>query len=497
MTSKILFGAMAFLFAPFAAQSQPVIQPRDIPSRAGTTLAYWTAADTGDGIEVEVGQSGENRVWDLTGYQFEEIQYDTLLDPEEAPEIDSFEGANRVLRSATNDLGLNLGTGYQYEALTDSGWYMLGVMGDGGLLDLPIVYPTPQMILPMPTEYGAEWDIGVRIRFGFPPPDTLRAMLGELADLVDSIYVNINLGGFSSIDGWGIVRFSGGEVRALRQFISTGGRITISAAGRLFGRRFEEEIPGLGYEIASLYTYRWFAAGVGEIAAMTSMLGEEDPDFSLASQVRVRRVIPEMTFPQGPLAFGEVHVGNSGVGSLLFRNAGEGIGIVSRIQYSAGVAGEIECLSELPLVIEPDSSGRLRFLWSPTVERTLQGETVSLYHNDPQMESPLVMQLAGNTPGFNGVPRNTLEPGEFSIAASYPNPFNGIAMIVINASGTSQVRLTVRDLFGRQAAPTASYIISPGERTLSLDCRALPAGIYWVDAVAGGRLATTSINLVR
>jgi len=496
---KLLAVVTVLGLIPLYSNAQPVIRPRDIPNQPGVELAYWTAADTVNGIQVDVGQAGEDRVWDLTAYQFEDVTFDTLLDPEAAPDRETFPTANRVLHSTANDLGLNLGTGYQYEIVADSGWYMLGVAGDAGILDRPLAYPTPMMVMPMPAEYGAEWDIGTQIRFGFPPPDTLREMLGELAAFVDSIYIQFELGGAASLDGWGIVRFSGGEVRALRQKISTRGSITVLAVGRILGRRFEQEIPGLGYEIQASLTYRWFAAGVGEIASITSTMGEEDPNFNVASQVRVRRIVPQMVFPQDPLVFGEVAVGNSRAASLYFGNQGEGIGIISRIEFSDDLASEIEVLTELPNVIEKDSTARIRFLWSPLQERTLEGQWALIYHNDPTVNSPLSIALEGNTPNFNGVKGEAGIINEFSLNSIYPNPFNSTTTITFSVGQVSKpVSLRIYDLSGREvytavAAPSGTA----GEHRAVWNASGAPTGMYVVRLGGAGKTVGHKLVLTR
>jgi hypothetical protein len=494
--------ALTLATIPALAVAQPVIHPRDIPSQPGLAPAYWTASDTQNGIQVDVGEAGEDRVWDFTAYELEDVTFDSLLDPDAAPERETFPTANRVLLSAVNDLGLNLGTGYQYETLTDSGWFMLGVASDGGIFNQAIVYQTPMLVLPMPAEYGAAWDIGANLDIGFPLPDSLLGLLGDLgdfADLVDSIYIRVSLGGSASLDGWGIVRFSGGEVRALRQRISTGGSISVVAVGTIpiINERFEIEIPGLGYDLQVSQTYRWFAAGVGEIASMTSMLGDDDPNFSLAAQVRVRRIIPAMEFPDAPLVFGEVHVGNSGLASLSFGNTGEGIGIITRIGFSGGLENEIEVLTELPYVIEPDSNCLIRFLWTPQQERSLDRESLLIYHNDPAASNPLMLQIEGFTPDFNDVKGEKTVAEEFSLGANYPNPFNSATRLTFGLPEPGRVLIQAYDPAGHLIGTLAEGWFEAGRHFITFDGRDLPSGVYLMTMKAGKFRSMRKTILIR
>jgi len=468
--------------------AQPQIRPRDIPSQPNLILAYWAASNTVDGIEVDVGQSGENRVWDLLNYQFDDVSFDTLIDPDEAPERETFAAANRVIHSTVNDLGINLGSGYQYEVLADSGWYMLGVLGDSGILNMPMAFPNPLLILPMPAEYGDGWNIGTQYEIGFPAPDTL------LGGILDSVYVRIRIGGDAEIDGWGIVRFSGGEVAAIRQRISTGGRITLVGTMVILGRRVEVELP-YGFDIQTSITYRWFAAGVGEVASITSMLGEQDPAFTLARQIRVRRIIPEMIFPQATITFGEVRVGNSGLANFAFQNRGEGIGIITRVEFSGGLGSEIEVLTVLPYVVEPDSSGRLRFLWTPTVEKSLAGESALVYHNDPALNNPLTITLFGATPDFNGVNEEQPAVKDFTLFMNYPNPFNGKTMMLFELPQTSRVCVSLADVLGRNDRVLFNERRAAGRVSIPLDLSGLAAGAYLVRLETGGGVIIRKVIL--
>ncbi len=472
------------------AVAQVVIRPRDIPSIPGTVLTYYYSSDTANGIEVDVGEGGENRHWDFSGYAFDEVSNDTLIDPEEAPEHETYPDANRVIISPSNELGIQIGTGgIQYEAVTDTGWYMFGVVGGFGEIQLPFEFPAALKILPLPAEYEDEWDIAARFEIGMVAPDTL------LEGLLDSIYIRVAIGGFSSIDGWGVVTYSGGDLPAIRQHISVGGNLSVVGTFTLFGRRMEQEV--FRQDIQTNQTYRWLSPAMGEIARMTSMLGEADPDFNRASSIRVRRVVPDLAFPDPPLAFGLVHVGNSGVAQFRIRNSGEGVGSVSRVIFSGGLENEIEVINELPMVIEPDSSALLRCLWSPTVEKSLWPNTITITHNDPGMENPLVVTLQGATPDFASVePDAGRLPSRLSLVSVSPNPFNSSATIRFELPLTGFTTLTIVDLNGKTLRTIATGVMLAGTHQLTLHEDQISTGVYLITLeTAGQRVVTSAVYL--
>jgi len=455
-------------------QAQVVIHQGDIPVEPGLVLSYFTASEVINGIEVDVGQSGEDRRWDFSEYAFDEVSNDTLLDPEEAPEHETYPNANRVIVSPTNELGINVGGGIQYEAVTDSGWFMHGVQATGGDFGFPFAFPNPLKILPLPAEFGSSWEIAAHFEYAILAPDTL------LDGVLDSVIFRITVGGFSEIDGSGVLVYSGGEVPALRQHMTIGGDLTILGVRYIFNQRIEVELP-FGYEIQATQTYRWLSPSMGEIVRVISLQGEEEPDFNRASSIRVRRVVPAIDFPAPPLAFGIVHVGNSGMGQIHFENHGEGVGSISRIEFTGGLENEIEVISGFPLLIERDSVVSLRCLWTPAEEKSLWPNTVSIYHNDPTEDNPFVIVLQGATPDFASVENeNSMVPGELSLTSVSPNPFNSEALIRYNLPRTEYVRLSMLDPAGRLISTLTEGITNSGNHEYRLQGLDLPGGLYFI-----------------
>ncbi len=484
----MLFRTIALITILISAQAgaQVVIHPRDIPNVPGMILTYYTNSDTANGIEVDVGQSGEDQHWDFSGYAFNEVTNDTIIDPEEAPDRETYPDANRVIISPSNELGLDIGGGgVQYEAVTDTGWFMFGVVGGIGGFELPVDFPTALQILPLPAEFEDSWEIGGRFEFGLPAPDTL------LGGILDSIYIRIAIGGFSSIDGSGIVTYSGGDLPTLRQHISVGGNVTVVGTLMIFGRRVEQEV--FRQEMLASQTYRWLSPSLGEIARITSLTGEADPDFNRAASIRVRRVIPELAFPNPPLAFGVVHVSNAGMALCRIRNSGEGVGSISRIEFSGGLEREIEVITALPMLIEQDSAATLRFLWSPSEEKSLWPNTASVYHNDPALHNPLVISLQGATPEFESVHREGAgTPKQFTLHPVSPNPFNSQTTIRYGLPEAGMVEISLVDMSGRSSRMIFTGNKPAGSRSMILAGSDLTAGLYFVRLKIGNRSLVTS-----
>ncbi|MBM3330071.1 MAG: T9SS type A sorting domain-containing protein [Calditrichaeota bacterium] len=483
-----IFRSILPIFLPVLAIAQVVIRPGDIPRQGGTFADYWAATDTTDGIAVDPGQAGEDRFWDFSDYQFDTIERDSLLDREDAPSAEAFPTANRIVRTLAGAPGDLFASDLQYEAVTDSGWYLLGFDGEGfGGEPMPVVFPNPPEMLDLPAEYGAAWDIGARFEIGFPAPDTLAA-------LFDSVYIRLTLGGDSELDAWGTLRFSGGDMPVLRQRTTLGGRITVVGTRVIFNRRVEVELP-FGFEIPVSIAYRFLSPGVGEIASITSLPGENDPDFQVAGSIRVRRVIPALAVDEPLLAFGIVHPGNAGTGTLHIANRGEGAGRITEVTFSGGLGSEIELLTPLPVIVPPDSSARLRFLWSPQVEKSLFPERVFLHHNDPELENPLSIPLQGATPDYAAVPDETAPVPTGHLLEAFPNPFNGLLTIrfSVPTAGIGNL-LKLTDVNGREIAQRR-LPFSIG--ITAFDLHDYPAGLYLIELRSSGTSLIRAVYLVK
>ncbi len=114
---------------------------------------------------------------------------------------------------------------------------------------------------------------------------------------------------------------------------------------------------------------------------------------------------------------------------------------------------------------------------------------------DNLLINPLVVVGVENTPGL---------PQSMNLDQNYPNPFNPTTTIRYEiagnggqGSGTSNVRLALYDLIGREVALLVNEQKAPGSYEVRLDGAGLASGVYLYRLTAGGYVATRKLVLMR
>lgn len=494
MKNILVFTLILFLCS--SAISQVQIEQEDIPMEPGTAFTYLVIEANQDGIEVDLGGNGANQEWDFVDFNFEDTQTDSLLDPENAPDIEDFPDANRVLQTANALVGLGINEVLQYEVVSDSGWFMIGTVAvaddENPIPGIPFDFTNnPLIIAPLPLEFEDEWDLSVGLRNAIVPLEEW----GEEIALLDSIVISVEIGGFSEVDAWGTVRFSGGEVEALRQHTRAGGQFSIIGVTEFMGRRIE--VPVFDYEMEASHSYRWISPEIGEILTITSMPGEQEADFNLAGSIRIRNIVPALEFPDDALNFGIVHLGNAGAANLIIQNEGEGMGVISDVDLSENIQDEIEVLTELPVLIDPDSVGTIRFLWSPDEEKSLEEEVIFIHHNDREFENPLAIRLSGFTPDYNSVSESGFTPNQQMLSDVYPNPFNSEATVSFILPKSQSVKLDLININGAIELELGHQIYTSGSHSLYLQANTLPGGVYFLRLISNNEHQYRKVILLR
>lgn len=113
--------------------------------------------------------------------------------------------------------------------------------------------------------------------------------------------------------------------------------------------------------------------------------------------------------------------------------------------------------------------------------------------------------LGSVTGGWTGVIRQTNQlPVESRLMQNYPNPFNSKSKIKYQISKTEarslklEVRITLYDISGKEAATLVNEQKSPGEYELMFDGRDLPSGVYYYVLYAGGvRMDSRKMVLIK
>jgi hypothetical protein len=110
-----------------------------------------------------------------------------------------------------------------------------------------------------------------------------------------------------------------------------------------------------------------------------------------------------------------------------------------------------------------------------------------------------VVALAPSTPEFTTSvppPAAPIEP-VLSLSA-WPNPFRGeLSLSIAGGSPSDRTIVGIYDVTGRRVARIEAVGGAPRQATLSWIPGASPAGVYFVQARSGGRIASQSVTLVR
>ena len=139
-------------------------------------------------------------------------------------------------------------------------------------------------------------------------------------------------------------------------------------------------------------------------------------------------------------------------------------------------------------VIRPDVSGSIRSVrFSPdgSLFATADGfDTVTLWST---------AQWITTTTSIS----DEILPAEVSLAQNYPNPFNPATTIGFELPVSTDVRLDVYDITGRQLSTLVNGIYPSGYHTVRWDATGLPTGIYAYRLITGGKTITQTMTLVR
>jgi enterochelin esterase-like enzyme len=96
-----------------------------------------------------------------------------------------------------------------------------------------------------------------------------------------------------------------------------------------------------------------------------------------------------------------------------------------------------------------------------------------------------------------GVPEGQQIPTSFALLQNYPNPFNPTTVIGGQWPETSEVKLVVYDLLGREVATLAEGRYPAGRYNFTFDPGRLPSGIYLYRLKAGSFSQTEKMLLIR
>jgi hypothetical protein len=85
----------------------------------------------------------------------------------------------------------------------------------------------------------------------------------------------------------------------------------------------------------------------------------------------------------------------------------------------------------------------------------------------------------------------------FALQQNYPNPFNPTTTITYNLPASSEVKLTVYDVYGREMATLIEEKQSAGTHKVEFDASQLNSGFYLYTLRAGSFVATKEMLLIK
>lgn len=86
---------------------------------------------------------------------------------------------------------------------------------------------------------------------------------------------------------------------------------------------------------------------------------------------------------------------------------------------------------------------------------------------------------------------------EYALLPNFPNPFNPRTAISFQLSAVSHVRISVRDVLGREITVLVDEKRGPGVHEISWDASLFPSGIYFYQMKAGEYLETRKMVLIK
>ncbi len=103
--------------------------------------------------------------------------------------------------------------------------------------------------------------------------------------------------------------------------------------------------------------------------------------------------------------------------------------------------------------------------------------------------------LAQVIPAVNTI--STEVPEEFYLSQNYPNPFNPSTKISFGVSVSSDVKMNIYDLTGKEVAELVNERVQPGKYEVTFDASALASGTYFVRINAGSYTESKKITLLK
>ncbi|MFZ0390321.1 MAG: T9SS type A sorting domain-containing protein [Calditrichia bacterium] len=252
--STILF--LFFLIAAPAAFGQVTINSGEFPTGFGTEMIFYNADDTtGAGLPVSVGTSGGPQNWSFSPSSYPGGYTDTTIIVDPATTIFAGDFPNADFAYQYSDTS---GTAYNYLSISSAELLDLGFGVNSSLGNFVSPKNPPEKVLEFPLSMGKNWMTMTSDTTDFGIPGVFYVSKTERNNLVDA---------------YGTITTPLGVYSALRLRTDVNYYNETHAAGTVF------------VDSSSNIDYIWLAENIGVVANVSSLDGETNPDFSMASYV--------------------------------------------------------------------------------------------------------------------------------------------------------------------------------------------------------------------
>ncbi len=151
---------------------------------------------------------------------------------------------------------------------------------------------------------------------------------------------------------------------------------------------------------------------------------------------------------------------------------------------------------EIPIIERPDTTWFASGVWmikrvTPSVNVDLSGLGIPLSFSVPGNK----YELENPTTGIQNVSSET--PSSFSMQQNYPNPFNPVTNIKFSIPKSSNVRIAVYDISGKEVDVLVNDNINAGTYQVSWNAERFSSGTYFCRMSSSGFTETKRMTLIK
>jgi len=128
-----------------------------------------------------------------------------------------------------------------------------------------------------------------------------------------------------------------------------------------------------------------------------------------------------------------------------------------------------------------------------TLPVLLSGTTYSLQIKNMKSINNIAMNdttITFKTSGVSSVEQLSVQPKSFVLMQNFPNPFNPVTMINYQLTVTSNIKIIVSDVLGREIAELVNQKQDAGNYSIQFDAKDLSGGMYFYQLQSGNFIET-------